>query len=332
MQLIERYLQAVKFWLPKQQKDDIIAELSADIHAQLDERETALGRQLTEAEVEELLKQRGHPLLVANRFQPQESLIGPVLFPIYRFVMKIFAYGYLLPAVLVWIGLMTFSPSYRFEQTHPSWFTAFTSLVHYLWFATCLVVCPITIVFAAMERNQARVHIFDRWSPGKLPPVRDPNQIPRHSSAVEVAVNLIFFICWAAYMHSPVVHIGSALRIFFAPQWPWFFWSYLLVSAGNIAFSGSNLLHPHWTAWRATLRMLFDAVGAVLFCWLMKSNILAGITAASLSPEKALEFTHAVNGWMNKLFPAAIVVGLVLAAVNVYRIVRLMRSGKSSTA
>jgi hypothetical protein len=27
---------------------------------------------------------RGRPLLVANRYQPQQYLIGPVLFPIYR--------------------------------------------------------------------------------------------------------------------------------------------------------------------------------------------------------------------------------------------------------
>jgi hypothetical protein len=31
MELIERYLQAVNFWLPKRQKHDIINELSEDI-------------------------------------------------------------------------------------------------------------------------------------------------------------------------------------------------------------------------------------------------------------------------------------------------------------
>ena len=46
MDLIERYLQAVQFWLPKEQKDDIIAELSEDLHAQIEESESALGRTL----------------------------------------------------------------------------------------------------------------------------------------------------------------------------------------------------------------------------------------------------------------------------------------------
>ena len=57
--LIARYLQAVAFWLPAKQKTDIAAELSADIHAQIEEREGSAGRTLTQAEVEELLKQRG---------------------------------------------------------------------------------------------------------------------------------------------------------------------------------------------------------------------------------------------------------------------------------
>jgi len=71
MELIERYLQAVKFWLPKNQKQDIIAELSEDIHSQIEERESALGRELTDDDVEQILKQRGRPLLVAEKYLPQ---------------------------------------------------------------------------------------------------------------------------------------------------------------------------------------------------------------------------------------------------------------------
>jgi hypothetical protein len=323
MELIERYLQAVKFWLPRRQKDDIIAELSGDIYAQMEERETSLGRKLTEAEIEELLKHRGHPLLVANRFLLQESLIGPVLFPIYRFVLKIFAFGYLLPATLVWIGLMIFNPSYRFEQTHPSWFGAFASLFSYLWTTTCIAVLAVTLVFAVLERMQARIHFFERWSPRKLPPVRNLNLIPRSTSSFELAVSLIFFVWFAIYLHSPVVRIGSAIEISLNPQRLWFFWGYLALALGNAALSATNLLLPYWSITRAKLRLFSDAVGAALFCWLMKANILAGIAITNLSTEKAIGLTQAINHWMTTLFPAAIVVSLVVAAPNVYRIVRL---------
>jgi hypothetical protein len=89
MELLDRYIHAVRFWLPKAQGDDIAAELSEDIRSQIEEREAALARPLNEGEVADILKQHGRPLLVANRFQPQKHLIGPVLFPIYCFVLKV---------------------------------------------------------------------------------------------------------------------------------------------------------------------------------------------------------------------------------------------------
>jgi hypothetical protein len=77
MELVDRYLQAVEFWLPKRQRQDIIAELSEDLRSQIEEQETALGRKLKDEEVEAILKRRGSPLAVASRYLPQRYLIGP---------------------------------------------------------------------------------------------------------------------------------------------------------------------------------------------------------------------------------------------------------------
>jgi hypothetical protein len=55
----------------------------------------------------------------------------------------------------------------------------------------------------------------------------------------------------------------------------------------------------------------------------MQANILDGITAKNLSAEKAISLTQAINHWMTTLFPAAIVIGLVVIATGIYRIVRL---------
>ena len=61
MELIDRYLQSVKWMLPLKQRDDVIRELSDEILSQVEEKETALGRPLTEDEQVALLKQLGHP-------------------------------------------------------------------------------------------------------------------------------------------------------------------------------------------------------------------------------------------------------------------------------
>jgi hypothetical protein len=128
MELIDRYLQAVKFWLPAKQKQDIIAELSEDLRSQIEDQETELGRKLNEAEIADILKGRGRPILVANRFRPQQSLIGPVLFPIYVFVLKIVGAFYMVPWILVWIGIAVSRAAHSGEnpiQAAGSFWTAF---------------------------------------------------------------------------------------------------------------------------------------------------------------------------------------------------------------
>jgi hypothetical protein len=55
----------------------------------------------------------------------------------------------------------------------------------------------------------------------------------------------------------------------------------------------------------------------------MQADIVAGISITNLPAEKAIVFTKAINHWMTTIFPAAIVVGLVLIATGIYRIARL---------
>src|SRR3974377_1129631 len=88
-ELLDRYLHAVRFWLPKAHQEDIVAELSEDLHSQVDEKEAVLGRPLDQSEMESLLKSCGTPLVVAGRYRPQTWLIGPALFPLYQFVLKV---------------------------------------------------------------------------------------------------------------------------------------------------------------------------------------------------------------------------------------------------
>ena len=80
MELLDRYLQAVRFWLPKTQQDDIIAELSEDLQSQIDDKEREFGHSLSSDQVSAILKRCGSPILVASRYRNQTYLIGPVLF------------------------------------------------------------------------------------------------------------------------------------------------------------------------------------------------------------------------------------------------------------
>jgi hypothetical protein len=322
MDLIERYLQAVQFWLPKGQKQDIIAELSEDVHAQIEEREGSLGRPLTEPEIEEILIERGRPVLVANRFLPQQSLIGPVLFPIYLFVVKVVMIGYMVPWALVWIGMMIWNPTYRAHQLSHSLFEAVASAWSAWWGTAFLAVGTVTIVFAILERVQAKQHFLEEWNPRKLPAVRNPNLITRPTASFELLVNAICVVVWASNMYTPVTMI-SEVRFSVSPLWHWFFWGFLVVSIVNTALAAVNIARPYWTTQRAIIRLLSDAAGSALFCWLLKANVLTGFATSNMTPEQSATVTNMINFWIAKSFPICLAVCIAVAGANLYRIIRL---------
>jgi hypothetical protein len=87
MDLLERYLQAVGQYLPEATRDDTIAELRANLLEQMDDRAEALGRPLNDGDVAAILLEHGKPELVASRYLPQQSLIGPTIYPFYRMTL-----------------------------------------------------------------------------------------------------------------------------------------------------------------------------------------------------------------------------------------------------
>src|SRR3954470_22856019 len=89
MDLFDRYLNAIRRNLPRDKADDIVAELGDALASRVEEREDALGRALTPEEVKALIKDFGHPLVVAARYRKQQWLIGPDVFPFYVAVLRI---------------------------------------------------------------------------------------------------------------------------------------------------------------------------------------------------------------------------------------------------
>jgi hypothetical protein len=91
MQLVAKYLNAVKQYLPESDREDIVEELAETIRSEIEERAAALGRPLNAAELEAILKRLGRPVDVGGRYREGEGSlafgrewIGPALFPFYR--------------------------------------------------------------------------------------------------------------------------------------------------------------------------------------------------------------------------------------------------------
>lgn len=329
MEMIDRYLQAIRFWLPGKQKDDIIAELSADIYAQVEEREAALGRKLTKTEIEALLKERGRPVVVASRYRPQQqSLIGPVLFPVYTFVLKMVALCYLVPWAAVALFLILFSPEWRVAHLGHSTMDSIAAAWSGLWSAALFAFGVITLVFAVLERAQTSSRFMEDWSPRSLPPVRNYRKIARGNSIAEIIVNLAFLFWWSACFHTQTIRVDGSLQIMVGPQWVWFYWGFLLLGIVNLILAATNLARPYWSLRRSIARLASDALGAALFCWFMNAHLVEEFHTPNLTPEKSIAVAQAINHWMSTMFPVALIVSFIVIAAGLARVARVHATQK----
>jgi len=287
MELLDRYLKAVKFWLPNEQKQDIIAELSEDIRSQIEDQASELGRSLSDAEVEAILKKGGPPMLVAQRYLPQRYLIGPALFPMYWFVLKLGWLFFFGPWLILGIGVNLFAGGH------------FQGLMEPFLRAVLINFAAITGVFALIERSHAKAGLMTAWSPRKLPTVRDPNRVPRSSSISELAWYIMLALWWVNVLRIPAI---PGVSMAMAPALSRLYWPILVLILCQGIIAGVNAFRPQWNPRRAAVRGIVDAtslvvVGYLLGIWLSGGTFVA-VTSANLSPAQlAVAQRGITHGW-----------------------------------
>jgi len=315
--LIARYLQAVGFWLPREQKQDILAELAEDLHSQIEDRESALGRAMTEAEVSDLLKQRGRPILVAAQFMPQRSLIGPALYPIYIFVLKIAALCYLTPWLMVWIGILLFHREGAASHLTGEWHS-----LGNLWTVVFTQFGIITIVFAAIDRVSVKSPCLSDWDPRKLPKVKIEPSTKRRGNAI---ASLVFAVLGLLYVLAipqfPFLIIGPlAYLLKAAPVWQTIYWSIIALAIASIFEHLVIFVRPQLTWFPPTFKM----ATLLLSAWIVNALLHTDTYLVAASPQ-----TAGVASAMNLGLHIGAVVwaaGLVIAfVVNAWQAVREIR-------
>jgi len=282
MDLVERYLAAVKFWLPAHLRDDVIAELRDDIRSQIEEAEHEKGHPLGEDEIADILKARGRPLYVASRFMPQRVLIGPELFPLYIFVLKIVAVVCFIPPAISWFVAMIWPPA---DPT-----MALALPLNGLLSSFAIV----TIIFALIERKGVNPMKTDSWNPKTLRPVEDRAQIKRCSSVGDIIANLIPIGFFAAGYLSVTTYRFPGGHVSVAPEWIAYWQIIVVIAACEIALAARALFRPYWTWPKVLARAAIDIAKITAICWLLQHNVLRELVVPGLSPDVAAKvFFHA---------------------------------------
>ncbi len=274
--LIDRYLNAVKFWLPRKQQRDILAEIAEDLHSQVEERSAALGHPLTESDVVALLKQRGSPMRVASGYIPEHRLIDPAMLPMYRLVLKIVLLWVLAPIfVLVFIGPI-------FDSAHPgkALLVFFVEAVRALFF----VVGIVTTVFAVMDRYQAKW--VDKWDPRKLPLV-PPAQQPMewYNDFAGFAFGIGACVFWAVMLpQHRTFPLSGGNSIVLGAVWGQIYWPVIALTLARALVDLYCFLRRAWTPLRSWIRLSLDAVAIVIAILLLRVSDWVTITGPGFPP------------------------------------------------
>jgi hypothetical protein len=275
MELLDRYLQAVKKHLPWKRQDDIIAELKANLEAQLEDKEEELGRPMTQSEAEEWLKQIGPPIQMAARYQPQQYLIGPTLFPVYWYVLKLVFFW----AVAVY--LVVSGVQMAVDQTA----TTSAAVQAVLRIPGVLVQSAawVTLVFAALElvakyypeqMPQEFKNFTANWSPSTLPPLT-PETTPgaKKRSYAEAVAEVVFgflFLAWLLLVpRHPFLLLGPGVAFLhvtpfqLAPVWMYFYWGLVGLCVLQLLWHGVDLVRGKWLTPSAWQHIVTKTVGLI---------------------------------------------------------------------
>lgn len=185
MKWIQRYVQAARPYFPAAQREDLCAELSAQLQDQLDELNPETEAD-AEAKAKALVQSFGNPMEYAGRFHSRQALISQPLLEIYKLTLQNIAW--VLIGVFAGYALLH---ALSHTEVHPVLMVLFVisnSVEHFVWFFA-----SVTAVFYFAEAPLQKMLTLKDWRADQLAPVRpDWSQRSRGESAFYMVVNLIF--------------------------------------------------------------------------------------------------------------------------------------------
>jgi hypothetical protein len=326
MDLIDRYLASVGALLPRDQRDDITAELRDVLLTHREEEEARLGRPLTRDETNALLKDFGHPLAVAGRYGRQQYLIGPEIYPVYIFVAK------LVLAVIVGAALVTGVVTAVVQPRDIG--HAIGVVFDIAWTGGFSAIGGVTLMFAILQWTGASRTLLGAWNPRDLPRQPTKRRGKRwYDHVAAIVCQVLFLLWWTGAMPiawQPYVSSrpGESLRFAFTPVWHTLYLPIIGLSLLVIAVSGLKL--AGWAKQRFGYGLdVALQVGVIIVAGvLLRSGQWVTVTGAGIPAGSIAKVEQAVNIGAQVTL---IIVVIVAAFTLVWDAWRLYRPAASSS-
>jgi hypothetical protein len=315
--IIDRYVFAVARLLPRAQRDDIAAELRANLQSHVDEEEALRHQPLSEGEVLDILRNYGHPRDVAANYGARQYLIGPEVFPSYVAAVKMVLF--VMAPVGLFITLMTVLLTEENLLLHVAealWTTVTIGLVN---------VAIVTLTFAcagqALRLNRNR-----EWNPEELPEIHLERPV-RRSEAIGSLFGLTLALCWWMGVNRLAWHwFGmSPLPFEWTTVWTEIEYAAIAVIIASMGRAIVALARPNWTK-------VYTGAGAMLALLallVLRRLVAAGTYVAVTDTTPGAASAEMLVLMLDRSIFVALVVGTIFAAASVviqtFRFVRLYR-------
>jgi hypothetical protein len=268
--LLDRYLAAVARGLPDRQRADIVAELRDELLTKVEISEAAAGRPLERDELEALLVEFGHPLIIAGRYRKVQHLIGPEIYPMWWYALKITlaitAAVYLVAAIMkaafVTDGTVA---NVDLPGLVPALLTAFGA---------------VTAVAVVIERLNLQRFVY-QWRPRQLPPATAKSKSP-FERVVEIGMQGVFILWWTGVIHFRDWIPMGALSVELAPVFQAWFWPILGYSVFEMTMNVIGLVRPGWTRLNAALRLTRTLAGLAIAAGLLEAGHWVTVTSGEM--------------------------------------------------
>ncbi len=329
MEIVDRYLKTVGNYLPKEQKDDILRELSENIRSEVEDREKELGRPLTVAEQEAIVKAQGNPLVVAGRYRQEKRTvafgrqwIGPELFPLY---LKVLTFNLGISSVII---VVLFAGRVAFGQD-----VTLSGLMMAIFWQVLIQGGIVTAIFSGVN-SQLLKHPdrWDPWKPGSMnapqfaaesAPSRAP-RVPRAESVCQfIALGASIFWLHAVRDSTFWVFGPASKSMVVSAVWGQVYWPLVAVSLAGMMQAGINLFNPLWVSLKAWAHMGMNAVTLGIAVYLVQARAWFSLSIPDGSEEAQRRFTGIINQsvFFGLLIGVVILVGMLI--VDVRQLVRL---------
>jgi hypothetical protein len=324
MDLIERYLAAIGPLLPGRQRADILEELREALLGRREEKATELGRPLTRDEDAALLRAFGNPLVVAGRYGSQQYLVGPEIYPLYIFALKVLIAIIAASAVITGIVHSAVGP----EQPGAAVAAAFGVL----WSGSISSVGVLTIVAAVMQRQRIPLRFLNEWNPNDLPkptPVRRRRRPSRFEHLWAIIWLSLFALWWGGALPAWIPYVTTIplkadqrLDLSRAPIWDTLFWPVLAVTLAGVAIHAWKLVRNQQDTVARAADIVRSAAMAGLAWVALRAGHWVEVSGAGVAPADLAKVEHGVDAGFEVALVVALIAAIVSAGIEAWRLAR----------